>query len=388
MNAMAKKSPKVLFLFGTRPEAIKMAPLIKTFNSPESGFKTVVAVTAQHRQMLDQVLSLFDIVPNHDLDLMMNNQKLSSLSAKAMLGVTEILESEGPEMLMVQGDTTTALIAVLAAYYLKIPIAHIEAGLRTGNKYAPFPEEMNRNLISPLADFHFAPTERAKMNLLSEGIPESKICVSGNTVIDALMSVIEKQRSREAQEELQKYFLDEFNIDFIKQTKIILVTGHRRESFGRGFENICIALSTLGLRHPDFQIIYPVHLNPNVQKPVYSILGDIKNIHLIPPLDYAPFIFLMEKSYLIFTDSGGIQEEAPSLGKPVLILREITERPEGIESGTARLVGTNIDKILGTAERLLFDQSEYNKMAKATNPYGNGQASRVILEYLRSKFTT
>lgn len=373
---------KVLIVFGTRPEAIKMAPVIKELEK-NNCFETKVCVTAQHREMLDQVLNLFEIKPQYDLDLMTNNQTLPDLTAKVLIGITKVMEIEKPDLVCVQGDTTTTFVSGLAAYYKKIPIAHIEAGLRTKNKYSPFPEEINRRITSHLADIHFAPTERAKSNLLNEGIPEASIFVTGNTVIDALKWVVEKQNNTSVNKKWSNFFLSKYNILFSNSIKTILVTGHRRESFGEGFKKICKALSILAKNNPDIQIIYPVHLNPNVQKPVYSILSNIRNVYLIPPLDYEPFVYLMNKSYLILTDSGGIQEEAPSLGKPVLVMRDTTERPEGIEAGTAKLVGTNIEMIVKEAEKLLYDNVEYDKMAKAINPYGNGKASQRIIQILK-----
>ena len=314
---------------------------------------------------------------------MTDNQTLHSLTSKVLLGITEVMEKEKPNLILVQGDTTTTFIASLAAFYLKIKVAHIEAGLRTQDKYSPFPEEINRCLTSHLADYHFAPTEEAKNNLLNEGIPESSIYVTGNTVIDALKWVIKKHNETSSGEKWSDFFLSQYNISLSNPPKTILVTGHRRESFGEGFKNICSALKQLAENNPDIQIIYPVHLNPNVQNPVYSILGNVKNVHLIPPLDYEPFIFLMNKSYLILTDSGGIQEEAPSLGKPVLVMRDTTERPEGVKVGTAKLVGTDSKHIVNETEKLLYDKVEYGKMAKAVSPYGNGNSSERIVDLLK-----
>ena len=365
---------KILFIFGTRPEAIKMAPLIKEFQK-ENDFDTKVCITAQHREMLDQVLEFFYIFPDYDLNIMKPNQSLFDITADTLKGLERILDEFLPDLIFVQGDTTTAFIGALAGFYKKTKIAHIEAGLRSHNKYSPFPEEMNRVLAGDLADYHFVPTQRAKENLFNENIKEN-VYVVGNTVIDALflgLDIIKKQ----GEEQYYKYF--NF-IDFSK--KIILVTGHRRESFGKPFENICYALKEIAERE-DVEIVYPVHLNPNVREPVNRILKGIKNIHLMEPLSYPYLIWLMNKSYLILTDSGGIQEEAPSLGKPVLVMREVTERIEGIEAGTAKLVGTNKEKIVKEAIKLLNNKEEYEKMAKSVNPYGDGKASRRIKEILK-----
>jgi len=403
---MKSKMIKALFVFGTRPEAIKLCPLIKEFEKHEDIFETRVCVTAQHREMLDQVLELFNIKPNCDLDIMTERQSLPSLTVHALLGVTGVMEREKPDLVFVQGDTTTTFAAAQAAFYLKIPVAHIEAGLRTKNRYSPFPEEINRRLTSVMADFHFAPTEGAKRNLIAEGFDESSIYVTGNTVIDALLTVVREQgaevrshpseiekkkafhgvkRSEVKRRELLRYFEEKWNIVFPADTnksKLILVTGHRRESFGEGFKRICKALSILAGNNHDIQIVYPVHLNPNVQDPVYSILGNVDNIHLIPPLDYEPFVFLMSQSDLILTDSGGIQEEAPTLGVPVLVMRDTSERPEGIEAGSARLVGTDVEKIVRETQKLLDNDDEYKRMSNAINPYGDGKASKRIVRII------
>lgn len=387
---------KALFVFGTRPEAIKMAPVIREMETESSRFKVVVCVTAQHREMLDQVLELFSIKPDYDLDLMTKGQTLHNLTASVLLGVTEVLKKENPDVVFVQGDTTTTLAAAQAAFYLKIPVAHVEAGLRTGNRYSPFPEEINRRLTSVMSDFHFPPTEGAKANLIAEGYDESSIYVTGNTVIDALMAVVRAQEEKDGRpetgdrrQELEKYFQEKWDIALTDDTdklKLILVTGHRRESFGGGFKRICKALRILAGNNPDVQIVYPVHLNPNVQEPVYSILGDVDNIHLISPLDYEPFVFLMSQSNIILTDSGGIQEEAPSLGVPVLVMRDTSERPEGIEAGSARLVGTDIDTIVAETQKLLDNDDEYKRMANVINPYGEGNASKRIVEIISEHF--
>jgi len=367
---------KVLFLFGTRPEAIKMAPLIKEFKSEEN-FKIKVCVTAQHRQMLDQVLNFFSIKPDYDLNLMKPNQSLFDITSNTLKGLEDVLEKEKPDLIFVQGDTTTAFVGALAGFYKKIKVAHIEAGLRSYNKYSPFPEEINRVLVGHLADYHFAPTKRAKENLFKENIKEN-VFVVGNTVIDALflgLDIIKK----EGEEKYYKYF--DF-IDFSK--KIILVTGHRRESFGKPFENICYALKEIANSFSDVEIVYPVHLNPNVREPVNKILRNQERIHLIEPLEYPYLIWLMSRSYLVLTDSGGIQEEAPSLGKPVLVMREVTERIEGIEAGTAKLVGTNKEKIVKEVKKLLENKGDYDKMSKAVNPYGEGDSSKKIIEIIKN----
>ncbi len=367
---------KVLFVFGTRPEAIKLAPLIKEFKK-EKDFNIKICVTAQHREMLDQVLNFFKIKPDYDLNLMKPNQSIYDITVNTLKGLEKVLDDFTPNLIFVQGDTTTAFVGALAGFYKKIKVAHVEAGLRSFNKYSPFPEEMNRVLIGHLSDYHFAPTEKAKKNLYNEGIKEN-IWVVGNTVIDALFLGLEIIRK----ENEEKYYQFFNFLDFSK--KIILVTGHRRESFGKPFENICYALKEIA-RRQDVEIVYPVHLNPNVRKQVNRILKGIENIHLIEPLEYPYLIWLMSNSYLILTDSGGIQEEAPSLGKPVLVMREVTERIEGIETGIAKLVGTNKDKIVNETINLLESKEEYEKMAKAVNPYGDGKASKRILEIISER---
>jgi len=369
---------KILFVFGTRPEAIKMAPVIKTFEKDKQNFQTIVVVTAQHREMLDQVLSLFDIVPDYDLDLMSPNQSLESLTSKILIDLSDLFRQITPDLVFVQGDTTTTFSTSLAAFYQKIPIAHIEAGLRTENIYSPFPEEINRRMTSSIAVFHFPPTKQSRNNLLSEGVEDDRIIVCGNTVIDALNMVSSKIDTDIIKYE--KYFLEKHGILF-SNTNMLLITGHRRESFGKGFENVCTAIKTIALNN-NVQVIYPVHLNPNVQEPVNRILGRIENVHLIPPQDYAPFVFLMKKAHIILSDSGGVQEEAPSLGKPVLVMRDTTERQEGINAGTARLVGTDPESIITKVQLLLDDNKEYELMAKAVNPYGDGQASRNIYNFI------
>lgn len=373
---------KVLIVFGTRPEAIKLSPIIKQFELNKDKFKTIVCVTGQHREMLDQVLQLFEIEPDYNLDIMTDNQSLSEVTSRVLLGITNVLEKEKPDWIFVQGDTTTNFISAVAAFYLKIKIAHVEAGLRTNDKYSPFPEEINRRLTSHIADIHFAPTKEARNNLINEGVDEQSIFVTGNTVIDALKWVRNLHNKKKVNKEWVDYFLSKHSISFSGDIKTILVTGHRRENFGEGFRRICMALSKLAENNLNIQIVYPVHLNPNVQKPVYSALGKLKNIYLIPPLDYEPFIFLISKSYLILTDSGGVQEEAPYFRKPVLVMRDTTERPEGLKAGTAKLVGTNIEKIVGEANKLLYDDIEYNKMARAIHPYGDGNSAKYIFDIL------
>jgi len=377
---------KILIVFGTRPESIKLAPVIKKLKAKGSKLKVIVCVTAQHRKMLDQVLKLFDITPNYDLDIMKENQSLFDITLEGLRKLEDILRKEMPDIILVQGDTTTTFIASLAAYYLKIKIGHIEAGLRTKDKFNPFPEEINRRLTDCLADLYFVHTEGAKENLLKEGVDNKKIFVTGNTVIDALLMIIEKQKNKRIQKELEQIFLNEYGISF-DDREVILVTGHRRESFGKEFENICNGLKKIARNNHDVQIIYPVHLNPNVQKPVRKILTDIDNVHLIEPLDYFSFVWLMNKAYLILTDSGGIQEEAPSLGKPVLVMRKITERTEGIEAGTSKVVGTDSERIFSETMKLLTNKRLYENMAKAVNPYGDGKASERICKILCSQLT-
>jgi UDP-N-acetylglucosamine 2-epimerase (non-hydrolysing) len=364
---------KILLIFGTRPEAIKMAPLVKAFMQNTDFFNTKVCVTAQHREMLDHVLSFFEIIPDYDLNLMRQGQNLYQLTADIILGLKNVLEDFKPDIVLVHGDTTTSSVAALAAFYAGSKVAHVEAGLRTCNKYAPFPEEINRQITARIADYHFAPTETAKQNLLKEGIDNASIAVTGNTVIDALLW---------ARNKLLHY--DDTEIKQLKNIadttkKLILVTGHRRENFGDGFLNICKALLHIANNRQDVQIIYPVHLNPNVQKPVYELLNHAPNIKLIAPLGYPAFVWLMNSSYLILTDSGGIQEEAPSLGKPVLIMRETTERPEALNSGIVKLVGTDANKIISE----IFNILDNNYMENPLNPYGDGNACHKIIETLK-----
>lgn len=372
---MIKK--KVMTIFGTRPEAIKMAPVVKGLRD-DPRFEAKVCVTAQHREMLDQVLNLFEITPDHDLDLMKPGQSLHEVTSRMLLGLAPVLEVEKPDMILVHGDTATTLAASLAAYYAQIPVGHVEAGLRTGNMYSPWPEEGNRRGTGALASLHFAPTEKTRKNLLKENTDPQSIMVTGNTVIDALFSVRDRIG---ADQDLSSKLAAMFSF-LDPDKKLILVTGHRRESFGGGFERICQALRRVASQYPDAEIVYPVHLNPNVKEPVNRLLADVENVHLIEPLDYLPFVFLMNRAHLILTDSGGIQEEAPSLGKPVLVMRETTERPEAVEAGTVRLVGTDVDLIVSEVERLMLNGAAYEAMSCAHNPYGDGKACGRILEIL------
>ena len=374
---------KVLFICGTRPEAIKLAPVIKALERDPQSFTTRVCITAQHRQMLDQVLRLFDITPHYDLDIMRPNQSLFDVTARGLLGLRGVLDDERPDIVLVQGDTTTTFVGALAAFYCKIPVAHVEAGLRTADKYRPFPEEINRRLTTHIGDLHFAPTETARAALLREGIPPETVWVTGNTVIDALLTVAERVTSPREDQKWKNFFTDQFALGLDERRRLILVTGHRRESFGQGFENICMALRQIALAAPRLTLVYPVHLNPNVQEPVRKILKDLPNVHLLPPLDYAPFVYLMQRCYLILTDSGGIQEEAPALSKPVLVMREVTERPEAVATGAVRLVGTDPKKIVSEVESLVTDAARYQQMARAANPYGEGEAAQSIAAILR-----
>ena len=376
---------KILIVFGTRPEAIKMAPLIKELEK-HSIFDTKVCITAQHRQMLDQVLKIFDIKPDYDLNLMKPGQSLYDITSNVLYGIQKVLQDYKPDIVLVHGDTTTTFATSLAAFYQKIPVGHVEAGLRTYNLYSPWPEEANRQLTSILTTYHFAPTQTAKENLLKENKNEKNIIITGNTVIDALFLILEKI---DRDKQLQKKIIQNIQIQIkdrsfsVQTSKFILVTGHRRESFGRGFVNICQALKTIAMKNPDIHIIYPVHLNPNVKEPVNRLLGGIDNIHLIEPLQYEAFIYLMSKAYFIITDSGGIQEEAPSIGKPVLVMRDTTERPEAVEAGTVKLVGTKPEKIINEAQKLINNIEEYEKMSRSHNPYGDGKASVRIMEFLK-----
>ncbi|GHG70515.1 UDP-N-acetylglucosamine 2-epimerase [Alishewanella longhuensis] len=369
---------KVLSVFGTRPEAIKMAPLVNQLKQ-DSAFDSRVCVTGQHREMLDQVLKLFDIIPEYDLAIMKPGQDLYDVTTSILLNIKPVLRDFQPDVVLVHGDTSTTFAAALACYYEKIAVGHVEAGLRTGNIYSPWPEEANRKLTGALTRFHFAPTETSAQNLRLENVTPEHIVITGNTVIDALLQVVGKV---EQDTTLNQQFAAQF--PFVSpDRKMVLVTGHRRESFGGGFEQICAALADIAKAYPDCDIVYPVHLNPNVKEPVYRLLSDVSNVHLIAPQDYLPFVYLMSRSYLVLTDSGGIQEEAPSLGKPVLVMRDTTERPEAVSAGTVKLVGTDRQKIVSEVSRLFDDKAYYDSMSFAHNPYGDGQACSRILAALK-----
>ena len=371
---------RILLVFGTRPEAIKMAPLAIKLKENNNFFETKVCVTGQHRQMLDQVLELFNLKPDFDLNLMKPGQTLSDVTSGVLKGLEGVFDEWLPDVVLVHGDTATTFAASLAAYYHKVKIGHVEAGLRTGDIYSPWPEEANRKLTGSLANYHFAPTQSSYNNLIKENINPNNITITGNTVIDALLNVKEKV---ETDHKVIADFKSQFS--FLDQSKkMILVTGHRRENFGQGFLNICQALANIAQKYPDVQVVYPVHLNPNVQKPVNELLSGISNIHLIAPQDYLPFVYLMNHSYLILTDSGGIQEEAPSLGKPVLVMRDTTERPEAVDAGTVKLVGTDAVIIEKSVSELLEDTALYNQMAEAHNPYGDGTSCQQIIEFLKN----
>lgn len=372
---------RVLSVFGTRPEAIKMAPVVLALAESER-FDSRVCVTAQHREMLDQVLNLFDIKPDYDLNVMQQGQDLFDVTARSLLGLRDVLRKDKPDLVLVQGDTTTCFTAALAAFYEHIPIGHVEAGLRTGDLQAPFPEEANRSLVGRIATYHFPPTEGSRQNLLAEGIHEDSIWVTGNTVIDALLMVRDKV-DQYSPDYWQTSFGDQLYQRIMdKSRKMILITGHRRENFGQGFIDLCSAIRDIAVKHQDWDLIYPVHLNPNVQKPVGDILGGHSNIYLIKPQHYAPFVWLMDQSDMILTDSGGIQEEAPSLGKPVIVMREVTERPEAVEAGTVKLVGTSRYKIFNGVQKVLQNNDVYEGMARAHNPYGDGHAVSRIMSIL------
>jgi UDP-N-acetylglucosamine 2-epimerase (non-hydrolysing) len=359
-------------VFGTRPEAIKMAPIVKVLKK-EPEIETIVCVTAQHREMLDQVLSLFNIVPDYDLNIFKSGQSLTEITTKAIIGLEEVIIKEKPDVLLVQGDTTTVFAGALAAFYQKVKIGHVEAGLRSGNLYSPYPEEANRKLTGILANYHFAPTERNRQNLLKEDYPEEDIFITGNTVIDALQYAIKEDYT---------FNIQELNDIDYESKNVILLTSHRRENIGKPMENIFSAISDIVKKYEDVEVVFPMHLNPKVRDVAYKVFGDNSRIHLIEPLDYEPFTNLMAKCHIIVTDSGGLQEEAPTLGKPVLVVREETERPEGVEAGTAKLVGTSYDSLYENLDLLLSNEAEYDKMAKAVNPYGDGKASERIVEIL------
>lgn len=373
---------KILLVFGTRPEAIKMAPLVKALQKDTEHFETRVCVTAQHRQMLDQVLEVFGITPEYDLNIMAPNQDLYDITAKVLLGLREVLKDFRPDTVLVHGDTTTSMAASLAAFYMQIPVGHVEAGLRTYNMLSPWPEEMNRQVTDRICTYYFAPTEQSKVNLLQENIDAKKIFITGNTVIVALLMAVDIISTTAGVKEKMAKELQEKGYT-VGDREYILVTGHRRENFGDGFLHICKAIKELAALHPEMDIVYPVHLNPNVQKPVYELLSGLSNVYLISPLDYLPFIYAMQHSTLLLTDSGGVQEEAPSLGKPVLVMRDTTERPEAVEAGTVKLVGTNAEAIVSNVTALLLDKEMYKRMSETHNPYGDGQACERIIAALR-----
>lgn len=373
---------KILLVFGTRPEAIKMAPLVKALQKDTEHFETRVCVTAQHRQMLDQVLEVFGITPEYDLNIMAPNQDLYDITAKVLLGLREVLKDFRPDTVLVHGDTTTSMAASLAAFYMQIPVGHVEAGLRTYNMLSPWPEEMNRQVTDRICTYYFAPTEQSRANLLQENIDAKKIFITGNTVIDALLMAVDIISTTAGVKEKMAKELQEKGY-MVGDREYILVTGHRRENFGDGFLHICKAIKELAALHPEMDIVYPVHLNPNVQKPVYELLSGLSNVYLISPLDYLPFIYAMQHSTLLLTDSGGVQEEAPSLGKPVLVMRDTTERPEAVEAGTVKLVGTDAEAIVSNVTALLQDKEMYKRMSETHNPYGDGQACERIIAALR-----
>ena len=378
---------KILIVFGTRPEAIKMAPLVKEFQKHSTKFLTKVCITAQHREMLDQVLNIFEIIPDYDLNIMKAGQDLYDITSRVLIGMRDVLHEFQPDLILVHGDTTTSSTAALASFYKQIPVAHIEAGLRTGNIYAPWPEEMNRMLTRCLTQFHFSPTPTSKENLLKENVQDDNIIITGNTVIDALHLILKKISLNQSLHDNIVLNLAEKGVKILKDKRIVLITGHRRENFGLGFIDICSAIKEIALRYPDVDLIYPVHLNPNVQQPVREILNGLDNVILTDPLEYLPFIYLMERSHIILTDSGGIQEEAPSLGKPVLVMRTTTERPEAVEAGTVKLVGTDKVKIVSEMVKLLDIPEYYQSMAKAHNPYGDGLASKRIVDFFIRHFS-
>lgn len=383
----------VMLVFGTRPEAIKMAPLVKEFQKHPDSFRTLVCVTGQHRQMLDQVLEIFDIRPDYDLNIMRQGQDLYDVTARVLTGMRDVLAEARPDIVLVHGDTTTSTAAALAAFYRQIPVGHVEAGLRTHNIYSPWPEEMNRQITGRLASLHFAPTPLSRANLLAEGIPADKITVTGNTVIDALHMVTDKIRTTPELGLTLTRQLAEAGYDTRRtdSRRLVLITGHRRENFGDGFISMCRAIKALSEKYPEVDFVYPMHLNPNVRKPIHEVFGEdldgLGNMFFIEPLEYLSFVFLMEKAHIVLTDSGGIQEEAPGLGKPVLVMRDTTERPEALEAGTVRLVGTDFDKIVNEVSALLDDHVRYESMSRATNPYGDGNASPRILAAIAAAHT-
>ncbi len=388
---MTRQQKTVMLVFGTRPEAIKMAPLIKEFQKKSDIFNTLVCVTAQHRQLLDQVMDVFHLTADYDLDIMQQGQDLYDITSRVLLSMRDVLRQARPELVLVHGDTTTSTAAALAAFYQQIPVGHIEAGLRTGNIYSPWPEEMNRQITGRIASYHFAPTETSRENLLKENVHPSNIYVTGNTVIDALHLVVNELKCDKqlADRERQTLIGCGYDVSRLNESKkLVLITGHRRENFGDGFHNICKAIKMLVLQHPNVDFVYPMHLNPNVRNPIRQVFGenlnDFQNLFFIEPLEYLSFVYLMEKSFLLLTDSGGVQEEAPSLGKPVLVMRDTTERPEAVLAGTVKLVGANYQKIVDEASQLILDDHSYSLMSKANNPYGDGQASKRIVEIIRN----
>lgn len=380
---------KVMLVFGTRPEAIKMAPLVKEFQKHPERFETIVCVTGQHREMLDQVLHIFEIKPDYDLNIMKQGQDLYDVTARVLIGMRDVLKEAQPDVVLVHGDTTTSTAAALAAFYQQIPVGHVEAGLRTHNIYSPWPEEMNRQITGRIATYHFAPTPLSRQNLLAEGVKENQIMVTGNTVIDALYMVVDKIRRDKALDAELETLLKDAGYDVNRLAngkKLVLITGHRRENFGDGFIHMCMAIKDLTKKYPDVDFVYPMHLNPNVRKPIHEVFGgdlsNLGNMFFIEPLEYLSFVYLMEKSTVVLTDSGGIQEEAPGLGKPVLVMRDTTERPEALEAGTVKLVGTNYERIVHEVSELIENQEYYDRMSKAVNPYGDGLACRRIVEMI------
>lgn len=378
---------RIMLVFGTRPEAIKMCPLVKEFQKYPSDFETVVCVTGQHREMLDQVLRIFDVTPDYDLNIMKQGQDLYDITSRVLTGMREVLDKVRPDVVLVHGDTTTSTAAALAAFYRQIPVGHVEAGLRTHNIYSPWPEEMNRQITGRIATYDFSPTPLSRQNLLDEGVSKDKITVTGNTVIDALHMVVARIKDDLILQRQLSEQLHTAGYDVSHSKRLVLITGHRRENFGEGFLNICNAIRDLAKKYPEVDFVYPMHLNPNVRKPIHEIFGerleDLGNLFFIEPLEYLDFVFLMEKSTLVLTDSGGIQEEAPGLGKPVLVMRDTTERPEALDAGTVKLVGTDYDKIVGEVSSLLDDKAAYDAMSYAVNPYGDGHACARIVEKLK-----
>ena len=381
---------KIMLVFGTRPEAIKMAPLVKEFEKHPDEFDTIVCVTGQHREMLDQVLKIFDIKPNYDLNIMKQGQDLYDVTCRVLTGMRDVLKEVQPDVVLVHGDTTTSTASALAAFYQQIPVGHVEAGLRTRNIYSPWPEEMNRQITGRIATYNFSPTQLSRQNLLEERVDDEKITVTGNTVIDALYWVVEKiKNDKDLSIELQDILIKAgYNTNRLNTgRRLVLITGHRRENFGDGFIHICNAIKTLTQNYPDVDFVYPMHLNPNVRKPIHEVFGedlsDLGNMFFIEPLEYLSFVYLMEKSSIVLTDSGGIQEEAPGLGKPVLVMRNTTERPEALDAGTVKLVGTDYDTIVNSISTLLNNKEEYNKMSKAVNPYGDGKACGRIVDFIK-----